>query len=1016
MKLSKPIINIHILLGCLLILAFITMSFSLMKIKTVSTLTDKKAQIELNRRLCLEQSQLLSNTSDYLTTQMWHFVATEKPIYLENYWNEVDKTQGRDKAIQKLSTLNLTNEEESLIKSAKQKSDELILKEAWTLGLISESIGITPKKITSIVLTDSENQLTPNKKRDLAIEYVFGEDYTVLKNDIKDNLNKFSTILNVRKDNELSKAISDIQHSLTMAQIYNVAILALLLLSFIIFYAFVVKPFNNYFKCLNNLDGSNLSPLKPSGSKKMKSFAIIFNNVYSSWYKQTEHLKKISLLDSLTKLPNRESLDIYINDALNRGSENLGLLMIDIDHFKSFNDNYGHLMGDKILIEIGTCLSEAVPKELGIAGRLSGEEFIVILPNTTPTQIDTIANNILNKVRNINIKNTGLSLTDNHITVSIGSTLWDSNKKCTSKDLIHRADLALYQAKHNGRNQHIMFSENDYSFILLENSHAHNVEVEADMNRALENKEFIPFYQPKYDVNSGNIVSSEALVRWLHPEKGILYPDYFIPIFEHNGFITKVDLCVFENVCQTIRKWLDEGKYVVPIACNFSRLHFKTPYLALKLKEIVDRYNVPTSYLEIEVTENVLIDNNDIIINELNKLQKMGFTIAIDDFGVGYSSLGALQQLPVDVIKIDKSFLQRNLNDPKNIMIINGILYIAKVLKLDTVCEGVESIEQLNLLKKVGCHLAQGYYYSKPVNQSKFEEILLNNRTASRKIGFETFYIYDGPKLVETILENFYSSHNIDKISNYITDKIQWKDPYCNSTLNNKDMLLEYYKSNILGHSFIIDIKHFLSYKKGKDTVAISGEGNIFESPNANIKGTHFCFNAECILVNSTLKLNKMCIIEIIGEVIDQSNHKESESINETIVCEKQSVIEECYSSVPLGIVRYNATDDMVITYINQYMLDIIGYTCEQLKSEINNNFRMLVYPDDLELIYKKAYEFMDNPQTTPLCYRLIRRDRTIVTVYYTQCNVIGANGKLEIQSMYFDVEKLNNITDMQIY
>lgn len=359
-----------------------------------------------------------------------------------------------------------------------------------------------------------------------------------------------------------------------------------------------------------------------------------------------------------------------------------------------------------------------------MASRVGGEEFALVVPEACAETIDHIAGKILYGIQELNLKHELLPLTDTHITVSLGSIFWKGRETKTPKELIHYADLALYQAKKNGKNQHVMFSETDYSFIVLQNSHTHDSEVEADMYGALERGEFIPYYQPQYDLKTERIVSAEALVRWKHPEKGILYPDYFIPLFERNGFITKMDFCMFEAVCRDLSEWIRAGERVIKVACNFSRLHFAREDVAERLKEIADAYRVPYEYLEIEITESAFMDDSKNIIDQMKKLREIGFSTAIDDFDVGYSSLGLLQDVPADVLKIDRGFLNRDMADRKNVMIIKGIVNIANILHLKTVCEGVETGAQKELLKGIGCDLAQGYYYAKPMEREKMEALL----------------------------------------------------------------------------------------------------------------------------------------------------------------------------------------------------------------------------------------------------------------------------------------------------
>lgn len=857
--------NMRIISMCFLILILVLMFSSVQKVKNINTLIHKKASIEVNRKNSADQYQILSSASDYLTSQMWHFIATGKTEYLDNYWNEVNIARNRDKATEKLLTLNLTEEEKSLLLSAKKESDNLILKEAWAMRLICEGIGIDekhmPKNIADTNLPYAESILPSNKKNELAMHYVLGGDYTSSKKNIKSSFGEFYVVVSERTDKELSSAIGSTQGILNQVQLYNVIILVLFFTAFILFYTLVMRPFHKYATSLNHLDESNPSPLRPSGSKEMRAFANIFNNIYFNWQVQNEHLKKLNLIDPLTGIPNRKSLYSYVDNALNDKSKNLGLLIMDVDFFKAFNDNYGHLAGDKVLVQIGLCLSEAVPDSLGIAGRLSGEEFLIAVPGTNAIEVDTIANNILKKIRSIDMKHAGLTLTDTRITASIGSVLCEVNETCTTKDLIHKADLALYKAKGNGKNQHIMFIPNNSTFIYLETSHEHDVEVEREMHSALENGEFIPYFQPKYNITSGDIVGLEALVRWNHPVKGILSPGYFVPLFERNGFITKTDFYIFENVCKIIKTWLNEGKNVVPIACNFSRLHFKEPLLSTKLKEIVDKYNIPPSYIEIEVTETSLIDDNDIIVKELSALQKMGFSVAIDDFGVGYSSLGILMELPVDVLKLDRSFLQRDLSDRKNIMLISGILYISRILNLKTVCEGVETKQQLDVIRKTGCNIAQGYYFSKPVNQAEIEKLLYENHPTLPVEKHFTFSSNDALELVPYLLQLFFTSPNVNNISLYVTSNIKWET--FTSSLFGIDMLLDYHQNYFYGNYFMLTTYSLKTHYGDNSTIIVSGEGTLSGFSGETISSKNFSFNSKCILSDNTLKVDELNIVEM---------------------------------------------------------------------------------------------------------------------------------------------------------
>lgn len=726
-------VNMRVLSVCLLVIAVPVIILSAWSVKYVHVCMLNQQEIEESRRECEKQGQALADASDYLTNEVWRFITTGNRENLNNYWEEVDTVRRREAALTELQKQQLTEEESALVNRAKEESDDLIFTETLAMRLMAESIGMKesemPEQVAATKLTEEEKSMNSEEKWRAASACIFGDKYSESKEIIKGNLQNFREMLRERKGRELKSAMRETEHALFVAQASNMLLLALLIVAVAAYYLLVLRPFMQYSVSLRDVDGTTGLHLIPAGSVEMRKFAAIFNHVYNMWQAQNEKLKLLNSIDALTGIPNRQTLYAYLEEQIQKNGGNLGIYMMDIDSFKSFNDTYGHQAGDKVLARIAGCLKKIMEDTGGIAGRIGGEEFVLVLPDATAEKIDRTAGEIMYAIQDMNLKHEILPLTDTHITVSLGSILWTGKEKKTPKELIHYADLALYQAKKNGKNQHVMFSENDYSFLVLQNNRTHDSEVEADMYRALENGEFIPWYQPQYDLKTERIVSVEALVRWNHPQKGILYPDYFIPLFERNGFILKMDLCVFERVCQDLKAWISQGQPAVTAACNFSRLHFAKEGLAEDLSAVADRYGIPHEYLEIEITESALMENSQNIITELNRLRDCGFTVAIDDFGVGYSSLGILSDVPADVLKIDRGFLNRDMTDRKNVMIVRGIVNIANILHLKTICEGVETYEQKELLKSIGCDLAQGYYYAKPMDRKKLEELVMRSDT-----------------------------------------------------------------------------------------------------------------------------------------------------------------------------------------------------------------------------------------------------------------------------------------------
>jgi EAL domain-containing protein (putative c-di-GMP-specific phosphodiesterase class I) len=271
----------------------------------------------------------------------------------------------------------------------------------------------------------------------------------------------------------------------------------------------------------------------------------------------------------------------------------------------------------------------------------------------------------------------------------------------------------------------------------------HEKEILFDMNRAFEAGEFIAYYQPKYDFQNEKIIGAEALVRWNHPDKGILEPGYFVPLFERNGFIAKIDLKIFEDVCIFLDKWNKSGKdgkcpYPITISCNLSRFQLYNPAFSDEYLKISSKYQIAPSKIELELTESLMMDNKKRLLKSMNEIKKAGFDISVDDFGSGFSSLALLKDIPASVIKLDKEFFANTEHqakkdgDSKNSaerdkIIVNSVIEMAKKLSMRTVAEGVEEKDQAEFLRKMGCDIAQGYLFAKPMSEEEFEMLLKEN-------------------------------------------------------------------------------------------------------------------------------------------------------------------------------------------------------------------------------------------------------------------------------------------------
>lgn len=391
------------------------------------------------------------------------------------------------------------------------------------------------------------------------------------------------------------------------------------------------------------------------------------------------------------------------------------LISFDIDRFKIINETYSLSEGDKVLCHIAKLLKQMTYSGETYA-RNNSDIFYVCLsrPKKEAAEFVLELEHLLNKYP-LDFQFT-LSAGIVHIPHYNGEPLnvlcdWAAMAQNTVKgSYIHR--YAFYEeAMSNDLNKEHYITKN--------------------MAHALENHEFQMYLQPKYDMRTHTIIGAEALSRWHHPKDGILPPSDFIPLFERNGFIIQMDEYIWETACKTIRRWLDEGKKPITISVNVSRVHLHDPELCSKLISLVRKYDLPPHSIELEITESAYVDNPDALYDIMDKLQEAGFLFSMDDFGSGYSSLNALKDIPVDVVKIDLNFLQkarRGLQVGRDIL--KGVIQMIQGIQLPVIAEGVENKEQADFLLNAGCVHAQGYYYAKPMSVSDFEQLLSGKETA----------------------------------------------------------------------------------------------------------------------------------------------------------------------------------------------------------------------------------------------------------------------------------------------
>lgn len=425
-----------------------------------------------------------------------------------------------------------------------------------------------------------------------------------------------------------------------------------------------------------------------------------------------QKLEYMAYFDPLTGLPNRilfkDRLENQISNCF-RYKKSCAVLFLDLDRFKLINDTLGHSTGDKLLIEAANRLKHCI-RDSDTVARFGGDEFTILLSGLKGSDgAAMVAQHIVNTMRQPMVLQ-GVEL---HISTSIGIAMYpDDGDNFTT--LTRHADAAMYEAKRRGRGQYHFFSEE-----MDESAHEH-LTIERELHRALDEHQFFLVYQPQVDVETGKATRCEALIRWRHPERGIVSPDNFIHIAEENGLIHPIGEWVIREVCRQIAQWRKAGVTVPIVAVNLSARQFRDHKLIEKITTILEQTGIGSDAIEFEITESVAMEDAETTLQRLSELNALGFSIAIDDFGTGYSSLSYLKRFPVDKLKLDRSFVMDIHSDPNDAAIAAAIIHMAKILELSVVAEGVETVEQKEYLVDQGCHFMQGYLFSKPLTGEQF--------------------------------------------------------------------------------------------------------------------------------------------------------------------------------------------------------------------------------------------------------------------------------------------------------
>jgi len=445
--------------------------------------------------------------------------------------------------------------------------------------------------------------------------------------------------------------------------------------------------------------------------------------------KAEQRIRYLARIDSLTKVPNRMQFQHLLQRAIARAKRSkraLCLFYIDVDNFKEINDTFGHLAGDTTLETVAERLSSALPEDT-IIGRLAGDEFAVIVDqietnSRTVPELDELARKLLDRLADP-------FYVQGHevfMTASMGIASYPDDAPNVI-DLIRNADAALYHAKKGGGNIFAYYSPE------MNEAAVERLMTKSKLKRAFERNELLVHYQPKYNLLTGEVIGGEALVRWELPERGIILPSDFIPIAEETNLIVEIGEWVLERVCEDYRFWQRSVASPGRVSVNLSLKQLRQPNFIGRIVDIMRRYEVSPTCLELEITETTLMENPTRTIKILDELYGLGLHLAIDDFGTGYSSLSSLQQFPISTVKIDKSFVRDVAINPDDATIVGTIIHMGRSLKMDVVAEGVETEEQLNFLQSLRCTYAQGLLFGDPMSSDNFLELLLSQAEGTDK-------------------------------------------------------------------------------------------------------------------------------------------------------------------------------------------------------------------------------------------------------------------------------------------
>ena len=455
---------------------------------------------------------------------------------------------------------------------------------------------------------------------------------------------------------------------------------------------------------------------------ELTGVVIVFHDVSLSKAMATK-MAHLAQHDFLTNLPNRVLLNDRIAQAItlaNRHHTQFALLFLDLDNFKHINDSLGHATGDKLLQSVTKRLKDCV-RESDTVSRQGGDEFVILLAeNKNSNDAAVSAQKILDELKAVH----HVGKHQLHISTSIGISVYPADG-LDAETLLKNADTAMYFAKDKGRNNYQFFTAD------MNTRAVERLIIQTNLGQAIEKQQLVLHYQPKVNIHTREITGAEALVRWQHDDWGEVFPDIFVPVAEDSGLIIPIGRWVLRHACMQAKSWQNKGLAAITMAVNISAQEFLQKDFVESVRAVLIETRLQPQFLELEITESVLMKDTEAARKTLHQLKQLGVILAVDDFGTGYSSLSYLQRLPIDVLKIDQSFVQNIESAEDDGIIVSAIISMANSLNLRVIAEGIENANQLAFLKAQHCKEGQGYFFGHPLKAEQFSAHLLNNMSAS---------------------------------------------------------------------------------------------------------------------------------------------------------------------------------------------------------------------------------------------------------------------------------------------